>query len=128
MRGLVRLLNYVATHPDAVIRFRRSDMTLTTHADGPCLSAPRARSRAASSFCLSKAQPGQLSPDDPPAKPNGLILVITRVLKNVMASAFEVEVGGVCVAGQAGCPLRDALAEMGRPQPPTPVQTDNSNR
>jgi len=101
-------------------------MILTTHADGSCLSAPCARSRVASFFCLSEAQPEQLPPDDPPAKLNGGILVISRALKAVMGSAFEVEVGATCAAGQAGCPLRDALTEMGHSQPPTPVQTDNS--
>jgi len=126
MRALVRLLDYVATHPDAVLRFRRSGMILTIHADGSYLSAPRARSRVASFFCLSEAQPEQLSPDDPPARLNGGILVISRILKAVMGSAFEVEVGATYVAGQAGCPLRDALTEMGHSQPPAPAQTDNS--
>jgi hypothetical protein len=44
---------------------------------------------------------------------------------NVMASAAEAEVGGLFINGQAACPLRVALQEMGHPQPPTIIVTDN---
>ncbi len=43
-----------------------------------------------------------------------------------MASAAESEVGALFVNSQEAIPLRYALEELGHPQPPTPVQTDNS--
>ena len=43
-----------------------------------------------------------------------------------MASAAEAELGGLFHNGQLAIPLRTALIEMGHPQPPTPMQTDNS--
>ena len=46
MNACVRLLNYAATHPDATIQFKRSDMILRTHTNASYLTAPQARSRA----------------------------------------------------------------------------------
>ena len=42
-----------------------------------------------------------------------------------MASAAEAEIGGIFHNGQSAVPLRHALIEMGHPQPPTLMQTDN---
>ena len=47
-------------------------------------------------------------------------------MKNVMASAAEAEMGALFVNGQEVMVLRNILAEMGHPQPPTPIRTDNS--
>jgi len=42
-----QLLDYLATHPDAVVRYYASDMILNIHSDASYLSEPRARSRIA---------------------------------------------------------------------------------
>ena len=44
MEAAVHLLNYAATHPDATVRFRASDMILHIHSDASYLSKPKARS------------------------------------------------------------------------------------
>ena len=41
MAACTRLLNYAATHPDAVIRFHASDMILHVEADAAYLNEPR---------------------------------------------------------------------------------------
>ena len=43
-----------------------------------------------------------------------------------MASAAEAEIGGIFHNRQSAVPLRHTLIEMGHPQPPTLIQTDNS--
>jgi hypothetical protein len=43
-----------------------------------------------------------------------------------MASAAESKVGALFVNSQEAIPLCYALKELGHPQPPMPVQTDNS--
>ena len=43
-----------------------------------------------------------------------------------MASAAEAEIGVVFYNCQTSVPLRITLQELGHPQPPTPIQTDNS--
>jgi hypothetical protein len=50
---LIQLLNYCATHPDATIRYRASDMILNSHSDGGYLNEPEARSRAGGHFFMS---------------------------------------------------------------------------
>ena len=43
-----------------------------------------------------------------------------------MVSAAEAELGGLFLNCQESVPIRITLEEMGHPQPPTPVQVDNS--
>jgi hypothetical protein len=47
-------------------------------------------------------------------------------MRNVMSSAVEAECGALFNNTKDGVALRNTLAEMGHPQPPTPVQVDNS--
>ena len=46
------LLDYLATHPNATIRYHASDMILNNHSDASYLSASRGRSRAGGHFFL----------------------------------------------------------------------------
>ena len=57
---------------------------------------------------------------------NGAIHTTCNILKNVMASAAEAETAALFHNTQHGAMIRTILEEMGHPQPPTPVQTDNS--
>ena len=47
-------------------------------------------------------------------------------MRNVMASAAEAEMGGLFINGQEVVVLQQILEELGWPQQPTPIQTDNS--
>jgi hypothetical protein len=40
-----QILDYCATHPDATITYRASDMMLRIHSDASYLAEPKARSR-----------------------------------------------------------------------------------
>ena len=44
----------------------------------------------------------------------------------MVSSAAEAEIGGLFINVKAAIPIRQTLIEMGHPQPPTPMQTDNS--
>ena len=126
MEALTQLLNYCATHPHAVIRYHASDMMLWTHSDASYLTAPKGRSRAAG-YCFLSSRPTTppTATDDPPPD-NGPIHVLCQIIKTVMASAAEAELGALFLNAQAICPFRTALEELGHPQPATPLQTDNS--
>ena len=65
-------------------------------------------------------------PSNPNQIINGAILNIAKLIKNVMASAAEAELGALYMCGQEAVPLRTTLIELGHPQPPTPIRTDNS--
>ena len=125
MQALIKLLNYAATHPDAIIRYTRSDMILHIHSDASYLSESEARSRAGGFFFLSD----KFNPDDktaPPPKTNGAIHIVCTIMSNVMSSATEAEVGALFHNAQDACTLRTALEFLEHPQPPTPIQTNNS--
>jgi hypothetical protein len=114
-----QMLNYLATHPDATIRYHASDMILHIHSDASYLSVSNARSRLGGLFFLGNKPPEQ-------DKMNASILNVASVMKNVVASAAESEVGACFHNAQSGAPLRVTLTEMGNIQPPTPLRTDNS--
>ena len=94
-------------------------MVLRVHSDASYLSAPKARSRAGGYFFLSSK-----SLQD--TNINGAIHVEAKVMRNVMASSAEAEIGALFINSQTTLPLRVALTELGHPQPPTLIQTHNS--
>jgi hypothetical protein len=57
---------------------------------------------------------------------NDTILIIRMILKHVMSSAAEAAIGSVFINAKETTVLRATLEEMGHPQPPTPLQTDNT--
>jgi hypothetical protein len=114
-----QLLNYLASHPDATIRYHASGMILHIHSDASYLSVSHARSRLRGLFFL-----GNKYPDHD--KLNGSILNVASIIKNVVASAAESEVGACFHNAQSGAPLRVTLTELGHTKPPTPFCADNS--
>ena len=116
-----QFLDYMATHPDAKIRYHASDMILNVHSDASYLTAPNARSRAGGIFFL-----GSLPRDDCPIRLNGAILVLCTILRCVAASAAEAELGALFLTAQEAKILRITLEELGHPQPATPIHCDNS--
>ena len=61
---------------------------------------------------------------DPPN--NGAVLTIAQIIKNIMSSAAEAELGALFINCREAVPARHTLEEMGHKQPPTPMQTDNT--
>jgi hypothetical protein len=57
---------------------------------------------------------------------NGAILIISKVLKHIMPSAAEAEIGAVFINAKEGAVLRTKSEELGHKQTPTPVETDNT--
>eukprot|EP00804_Cyclotella_cryptica_P005912 CCRYP_000171-RA/>CCRYP_000171-RA protein AED:0.46 eAED:0.46 QI:0/0/0/1/0/0/2/0/119 len=92
-------------------------MILALNTDGSYLSEPEGKSRQI--FYLTK----QNKPDFH----NSSVLVLSAIIKHIMASASETELAALFYGCKEAIPLRTTLKEMGHPQPgPTPVTTDNS--
>ena len=126
MSEITWLLDYCAANPNATIRYNASDMVLWVSSDASYLSEPRARSRAGGLFFLSdKVSTTQKPPIQKP-KPNGVITCLAKIIKNIMSSAMEAEVAAAYENAREACPIRVTLQELGHPQPPTPMQIDNS--
>jgi hypothetical protein len=117
---VIKLLNYCNAHPETKIRYHASDMILYIHSDASYLSEKEVRSRAGGFFYMGSSTKTEQR------FTNGAILIISKVLKHVMSSAAEAEIGAVFKNAKEGSVLRTTLEELGHPQPPTPMETDNT--
>jgi hypothetical protein len=75
-----QMLDYLATHPDAKIRYHASDMVLHIHSDASYLSVSNAQSRLGDLFFFENTSPKKKTL-------NRSILDVASVIKNVVASA-----------------------------------------
>ena len=87
MEVLKQLLDYCAMQEDAIISYRASKMILAVHSDAEYCNEKKLRSRAGGHFFLS-------NDDDNPCN-NGTILTLDRMIKAVMSSAAEAELGAL---------------------------------
>jgi hypothetical protein len=104
LKNLTQLLNYLATYPDAIIRYTRSNMCLHVESDASYLSESRARSRFTGYHYLSstpKNSTPKPAPDTPQPKLNGPISIPAKILKEVVSSAAEAESAGLFIGDPA---------------------------
>jgi hypothetical protein len=100
---VIKVLNYCTTHPETKLRYHASDMILNIHSDASYLSEREAKSRAGGFFYMgSNAETAN-------KLTNGEILIISTVLKHVMSSAEEAEIGEVFINYKEGTVLRTTL-------------------
>ena len=125
-KKITELLNYLATNPDETICYKHSDMVLWVHSDTSYLYCPKARIRAGGMHFLSDKPPSPNNQTNFEPTLNVIVYVVCKILRNIMASAAESELGALFLHCQEAVPIRVTLEEMGHPQPPTPVQVDNS--
>ena len=118
MMKVNQLLDYAATHPDAIVTYNASDMVLAAHSDASYLSESNARNRAGGHFFMSSDS------ETPPN--NGAVMTISQIIKAVLSSAAEAEVGALFINCREAVPARHVLEFLGHKQPPTPMQTDNT--
>ena len=97
-------------------------MILQIHTDASYLSESKARSRAAVHYFL-----GCPPQSNQPISLNGAIYTLCNVLKYVASSAAEAELGAIFLNIKEERVLRLTLAEMGHPQPTTPIHCDNAS-
>jgi hypothetical protein len=96
----------------------QSNMVTAGHSNALYLSESNAHSRAGGHFFMSNNT----------AKPpnNGAILTIAQIIKAAMSSSVEAEVGALYTNCREAFPACHTLELMGHPQPPTPMQMDNT--
>jgi hypothetical protein len=118
MEKCLQFLDYAATQDDAILTYKASDMILAIHSDASYLSEPKARSRAGGHMFMAG--------DDEIPINNGAVLNISQIIKSVMSSAAEAELGALFINAKTAVSMRTTLEELGHPQTRTPMQTDNS--
>jgi hypothetical protein len=121
-RRVNQFLDYMWVHPNAVIRYRASDMVLNVNSDASYLSSPCAQNHAGGYFFL-----GSLPFDGNPIKLNGAIHITCTILKLIAVFATEAKLGALFLNAQEAKVLRLTLAKLRHPQPPTPIHIDNAN-
>eukprot|EP00804_Cyclotella_cryptica_P011209 CCRYP_007737-RB/>CCRYP_007737-RB protein AED:0.21 eAED:0.17 QI:0/-1/0/1/-1/1/1/0/1078 len=118
MKRVKQFLDFIATQDPAILTYRKSGMVLAAHSDASYLNESAAHSRAGGHHFLSE------NVEHPPN--NGAILNVAEIIKAVMSSAAESELGALFINAKKAVVERTILEEMGHRQPPTPIQTDNS--
>ena len=113
-------LDYVASHPAAILTFKKSNRFLAVHSDASYLTEPKSRSRTAGHFYMTDGAEEEDLANSPGHN-------IAQVIRNVMTLADDAKIGALFVNSRFAIPTRQLLEEMGHPQPPTPIQTDNTN-
>eukprot|EP00804_Cyclotella_cryptica_P017801 CCRYP_001199-RA/>CCRYP_001199-RA protein AED:0.46 eAED:0.46 QI:0/-1/0/1/-1/1/1/0/174 len=102
--------------PRHAITYRASNMILAVHSGASYLSRNKSARRAGDIFPIRRRSV---------PRANGAILTLAQIIKPVMSSAAEAELGALYINAET-IPQRHLLNELGHPQPPTPIQIDNS--
>jgi hypothetical protein len=89
------------------MRYHASYMILHIHSDASYLSEKEAISRSGGLFYIGS------STNTYKKLTNGAILIISTVLKHVMSSAAEAEIGAVFINDKEGAVFRATLEELG---------------
>ena len=93
-------------------------MVLCAHSDKGFHNESKGRSRAGAHIFLSE--------NDAMPRWNGPVLTLAKIIKFVMSSASEAEIGAMFITAQEIIAMRQTLQEMKWPQPKSPLQIDNS--
>ena len=93
-------------------------MVLCAHSDAGFHNESKGQIRAGAHILLSEN-------DDMPQW-NGPVLTLAKIIKFVMSSASEAELGTMFITAQEMVAMQQKLQEMKWPQPKSPLQTENS--
>ena len=115
IRRINYFLAYMASHPNAKLIFRASDMQLCVHSDASYLSEPDSRSRAGGFHWLGSDLPY-----------NGAVDVLTTTIKAVVSAASEAEYGAAFLNATQALPTIRSLNFLGFEQFQVTVTMDNS--
>ena len=96
-------------------------MILHIHSDASYNSEAKSKIREGGHFYLSNTTSIRTNMIN-----NGAILNTSTIMSNVMASASEAKCGALFNNTKEAVSLRTTLHETGHPQPPTPVEVNNS--
>ena len=118
MKKVKQFLDYKSSNPVVVLIYKANNMVIAVHSDASYLSETKLRRRAGGHFFCSA---NEIYPEN-----NGAILTVSQIIKAVMTSAAEAELGALYIYARETAPQQTLLEEMGHPQPPTPIQINDT--
>jgi hypothetical protein len=114
-------LGYAATFPDAITIVKPSGMRLIVHSDASYLSETKARSRAGGVSYLTSADDDLMGP-----AVSSPVDSMSSIIPTVVAAASEAEYAALFMNGQCAIAMGNTLADLGYPQGPIMIVTDNT--
>jgi hypothetical protein len=110
MKKTLKFLDYVTTHPAAMLTYSAGDMVLIVHGNTVYLCEPKAKQigQVDISPCRNTEDPAE----------NGTVLNVANFLKPVMSSVAEEEIGTLFLNLRQAIPARTTLVDMGHQQHP----------
>jgi hypothetical protein len=117
MQKCLQFLDYAALQEDAIVTYQARDMRLMIHSNALYLSEPKAQSRASGHMFMAGTE-------DIPIN-NGAVLNILQIIRAVMSSATEAELGALFINAKTAVSMQCTLEEMGHLQTRTPIQANN---
>jgi hypothetical protein len=121
LKKCTQLLDYLANHAKVNFCFHASDMIMNIQLDASYFLEAKAGSRLCGHFFM-----GWLPKDNEPNCLNGAFYVGANIMRFVVASAAEAELGALNHNCQEGIVYCKILSDMGHPQPKTTVHCDNA--
>ncbi len=115
MGWCIQLLDYLASNQEANVRFHTLNIIMNIHSD-----AWEREVEHADIFFM-----GWMPKNGEPMKLNATFHN-SSIMKFVVASAAEAELGAIFHNCQTGMIFRQTLADLGHPQPETPVHCNNT--
>jgi hypothetical protein len=100
-------LDYMASQDKAVLTYKASNMVLVIHSNASYLSKPKARSRAGGHMFMAGR-------DNIPTN-YGAVLNILQIIRAVMSSAAEAELGTLFINTKTAVSMHHTLKELGHP-------------
>jgi hypothetical protein len=113
-----KFLDFMLCQEEAVLTYQASDMVLAIHSNALYLPEPKSHSRAGGHMFVA-------GKDEIPIN-NRAVLNISQIIRAVMSSAAEAELGALFINAETAVSMRQKLNELGHLQPHTPMQTDNA--
>ena len=118
IKNTQQFLNYAMLNSEAKLKYKASNIVLLVHSDVSYLNKQKACSRVGGQFFLTTTD------FFPPN--NGTAHNTVPVVKAVMTSAAEAELGTLFINAKQAATMQHTLIKMGHSQLLTPIQTDNS--
>jgi hypothetical protein len=98
-----QILDYIATHPNAGLRYNACDMILAVHTDAYYLSEAGGKSPVAGHFYLTNQNNENFN--------NGAVLTLSAIIKHLMSSASKAELSALYYGCKMAAPLHTTLKE-----------------
>ena len=121
INNVEQFLNYLASNPNATMRYHALDMILNIHSDASYLLKQIYKSITSITFFLV-----WIPRDSELININSAVYTLCTIIKFMALSVAEADLGLIYPNKKEAHIMRLNLVELGHPHPPTPIHFDNT--